>query len=57
LRIAHRSQNGEQIYSKHHQIMENFRGREARVAAAEAFVSLARNATRALLPGESRRDR
>jgi hypothetical protein len=27
--LAHRSQNGEEIYRKHHEVMENFRGREA----------------------------
>jgi LmbE family N-acetylglucosaminyl deacetylase len=38
--FAHKSQNGERIYSEHHEVMENWRGREARVAAAEAFVLL-----------------
>jgi LmbE family N-acetylglucosaminyl deacetylase len=49
--FAHKSQNGERIYSEHHEIMENWRGREARVTAAEAFVLLpsARGADR--LPG------
>jgi LmbE family N-acetylglucosaminyl deacetylase len=40
--FAHKSQNGEGIYSRHHEIMENFRGRECGVAAAEGFVRLAR---------------
>ncbi len=40
--FAHKSQNGEEIYRKHHEVMENIRGREARVTAAEAFVRLAR---------------
>jgi len=40
--FAHKSQNGERIYSEHHEVMENFRGRESGVAAAEAFVRLAR---------------
>src|SRR5439155_1660774 len=35
--FAHRSQDGEGIYRKHHEIMETFRGRELGVAAAEAF--------------------
>ncbi|MBI3681132.1 MAG: PIG-L family deacetylase, partial [Acidobacteria bacterium] len=48
--FAHKSQNGEEIYRKHHEIMENFRGREARVAAAEAFVRMARD-TPGRLPG------
>lgn len=49
--FAHKSQNGERIYSEHHEVMENWRGREARVTAAEAFVLLpsARGADR--LPG------
>ena len=49
--FAHKSQNGEGIYRQHHEVMENFRGREARVTAAEAFAVLpsARGAGR--LPG------
>jgi LmbE family N-acetylglucosaminyl deacetylase len=46
--FAHKSQNGEEIYARHHQAMEQFRGRELGVPAAEAFVRLARD-TR--LPG------
>ena len=38
--FAHKSQQGEEIYSRHHQVMENFRGREARVTAAEALIHL-----------------
>ena len=49
--FAHRSQNGEAIYREHHEIMENFRGRESGVAAAEAFVSLPRNDVKRGLPG------
>jgi LmbE family N-acetylglucosaminyl deacetylase len=49
--FAHRSQDGEGIYRQHHEIMENFRGREAGVAAAEAFVALARNEVKRGLPG------
>src|SRR5262249_1971951 len=49
--FAHTSQRGEDIYRQHHEVMESFRGREARVAAAEAFVLLpsARGADK--LPG------
>jgi LmbE family N-acetylglucosaminyl deacetylase len=49
--FAHRSQDGEGIYRKHHEIMENFRGREAGVAAAEAFASLPRGTVKVGLPG------
>jgi LmbE family N-acetylglucosaminyl deacetylase len=49
--FAHGSQNGEEIYRKHHEIMEGFRGREVGAAAAEAFVSLARGNPNARLPG------
>jgi LmbE family N-acetylglucosaminyl deacetylase len=49
--FAHRSQNGEEIYRKHHEIMENFRGREAGVSGAEAFASLGRNKLGTGLPG------
>ena len=49
--FAHRSQNGERIYRDHHEVIENFRGREARVAAAEAFVVLASARGAQKLPG------
>jgi LmbE family N-acetylglucosaminyl deacetylase len=49
--FAHKSQDGEAIYRNHHRIMEEFRGREAGVAAAEAFVRLAREGRRLSLPG------
>jgi LmbE family N-acetylglucosaminyl deacetylase len=49
--FAHRSQDGERIYSKHHEVMENFRGRELGVAAAEAFAQLARDSRGGRLPG------
>ena len=49
--FAHRSQDGEAIYREHHEIMENFRGRESGVTAAEAFVSLPRNDVKRGLPG------
>jgi LmbE family N-acetylglucosaminyl deacetylase len=51
--FAHRSQGGEEIYRNHHEIMENFRGRESGVAAAEAFASLPRNDVKLGLPGLS----
>ena len=42
--FVHKSQDGERIYSRHHEIMENWRGRESGVTAAEAFVHLERSA-------------
>jgi len=45
--FAHVSQDGEAIYRDHHGPMEQFRGREIGVAAAEAFV----HAARSRLPG------
>jgi LmbE family N-acetylglucosaminyl deacetylase len=41
--FAHESQHGDAIYRDYHEPMESFRGREIRVAAAEAFVALDRN--------------
>jgi LmbE family N-acetylglucosaminyl deacetylase len=49
--FAHKSQNGEEIYRGHHELMENFRGREAGTAAAEAFVHLSRLNSTSRLPG------
>jgi len=49
--FAHKSQNGERIYRDHHEVMENWRGREARVTAAEAFVLLASARGADRLPG------
>jgi len=49
--FAHKSQDGEQIYRQHHQIMEEVRGREAGCQAAEAFVRLARAKNTALTAG------
>ena len=49
--FAHKSQDGEAIYRDYHQVMEEFRGREAGVAAAEAFVRLAPGRRRGTLPG------
>jgi LmbE family N-acetylglucosaminyl deacetylase len=49
--FAHKSQNGEGIYRQHHEVMENFRGREARVGAAEAFALLPSSRGAGRLPG------
>jgi LmbE family N-acetylglucosaminyl deacetylase len=49
--FAHRSQNGEEIYRQHHEVMEAIRGRESSRAAAEAFVHLAGTSGSAWLPG------
>ena len=49
--FAHKSQDGEGIYRQHHEVMENFRGREAHVAAAEAFAVLPSAGGVAKLPG------
>src|SRR5262245_27439060 len=49
--LSHRSQDGEGIYRKHHEVMESLRGRELGVAAAEAFVALARDSRSGPLPG------
>ena len=48
--FAHKSQGGEEIYRRYHGPMEDFRGREAGVAAAEGFVRLARGSASGL-PG------
>jgi LmbE family N-acetylglucosaminyl deacetylase len=48
--FAHKSQDGEGVYRQHHEVMENFRGRESGTTAAEAFVRLARAANPAF-PG------
>jgi LmbE family N-acetylglucosaminyl deacetylase len=40
--LAHRSQHGDEILRQHVQVMEAFRGREAGVAAAEAFSAIGR---------------
>ncbi|MBI3877952.1 MAG: PIG-L family deacetylase [Verrucomicrobia bacterium] len=49
--FAHASQDGEGIWRKHHEIVANFRGREAGVGAAEAFVHLNRDTQISKLPG------
>lgn len=49
--FAHRSQNGERIYRVHHEVMENYRGRESGLTAAEGFVLLSRDGKMDRLPG------
>ena len=49
--FAHASQNGEEIWHKHHEAMATFRGREAGFSAAEAFVRLNRRVPMGNLPG------
>ena len=49
--FAHKSQNADRIYSEHHEVMENFRGRECGVKAAEAFVRLSNRKAASSLPG------
>jgi LmbE family N-acetylglucosaminyl deacetylase len=48
--FAHVSQDGQGIWREHHEVMAQWRGREAGVAAAEAFVHLNRDPT-GNLPG------
>lgn len=49
--FAHRSQDGEGIWKKHHEVIADFRGREAGVSAAEAFFHLSRDSKTRKLPG------
>ena len=49
--FAHKSQHGDAIYRDHHEVMETFRGREVRAAAAEAFVLLPSPTGSQKLPG------
>jgi LmbE family N-acetylglucosaminyl deacetylase len=49
--FAHVSQAGEGIWREHHEIIDKWRGREAGVAAAEAFVHLNRDSEINKLPG------
>jgi LmbE family N-acetylglucosaminyl deacetylase len=49
--FAHISQDGQGIWRQHHEIIANWRGREAGVQAAEAFVHLNRNNQLSRLPG------
>ena len=49
--FAHVSQDGPGIWRDHHEIIAKWRGREAGVAAAEAFVHLNRDTQISNLPG------
>jgi N-acetylglucosamine malate deacetylase 1 len=49
--LAHVSQDGEGTWREHHGIIARWRGREAGVAAAEAFVHLNRDIKTSQLPG------
>ncbi|MHB8520783.1 MAG: PIG-L deacetylase family protein [Limisphaerales bacterium] len=49
--FAHVSQDGVDIWRQHHEIVAAFRGREAGVRAAEAFVHLNRDSQTSPLPG------
>jgi len=49
--FAHVSQDGKGIWHEHHEIIAQWRGREAGVTAAEAFVHLDRNSAKNKLPG------
>lgn len=49
--LAHRSQDGEGIWRKHHEAIASFRGREVGVTAAEAFFHLNRPKADELLLG------
>ena len=49
--FAHVSQDGQGIWRQHHEIIANWRGREAGVGAAEAFVQLNRGGKIKKLPG------
>jgi len=49
--FAHVSQDGTGIWREHHQLIAQWRGREAGVTAAEAFVHLDRTSPRTKLPG------
>jgi len=49
--FAHVSQDGQGIWRQHHEIIAKWRGREAGVVAAEAFVHLDRTNQNSRLPG------
>ena len=49
--FAHVSQDGQGIWRQHHEVIANWRGREAGVGAAEAFVHLSRDSKTSKLPG------
>ena len=48
--LQHVSQNGEEIWREHHEVIAQWRGREAGVKAAEAFVHLVRDTRDGRLP-------
>ena len=48
--FAHVSQDGQSIWREHHEIIAQWRGREAGVPAAEAFVHLNRDTNLSNLP-------
>jgi LmbE family N-acetylglucosaminyl deacetylase len=48
--FAHLSQDGKAIWREHHEVIANWRGREAGVSAAEAFVHLNRDIQSTRLP-------
>jgi LmbE family N-acetylglucosaminyl deacetylase len=48
--LTHVSQHGARIWQEHHEIIAAWRGREAGVAAAEAFVHLSRDCQHGKLP-------
>jgi LmbE family N-acetylglucosaminyl deacetylase len=50
--LAHQSQGGDEIWHKHHELIAQFRGREAGVTAAEAFFHLNRQNPMSQLPGQ-----
>jgi LmbE family N-acetylglucosaminyl deacetylase len=49
--FAHESQDGKDVWRDHHEVISNWRGREAGVRAAEGFVHLNRENPRNHLPG------
>jgi N-acetylglucosamine malate deacetylase 1 len=49
--FAHVSQDGKGIWRQHHEVIATWRGREAGVGAAEAFVHLNRDSQSSNLPG------
>ena len=49
--LAHVSQDGEEVWHRHHEPIAVWRGREAGVKVAEAFVHLNRDSQFSMLPG------
>ncbi|MEO8428503.1 MAG: hypothetical protein ABI651_15485 [Verrucomicrobiota bacterium] len=49
--FAHKSQDGEGIWRTYHEVIANWRGREAGVNFAEAFARLNRDNQNTTLPG------